>query len=327
MKNNVSSKYQNICKKIKNIKEFIWLDSDKFFTEYPKYKKSLKIKIKCVKCSYEFQRTIDTHLRGYGCPNCKGNLKITFDKFLKEFISRKINKIFYIKFDKFWWKKNYKNTETKLKFKCKFCKKIVHISYNNLIFQNARCKYCANIMRRDKNQSITLNDFLKRANKIHKNKYDYSLITEKFWETFSKKPYRTTKIKLPIICKKHGIFYQTLSSHLYSQNGCPKCSESKFEKIFRNYLDKNNIEYIYQYKIKYNNIYYIYDFYLPESKLLIEIDGQQHFYPVDFAGRGQQWAKENFRKTKKNDFLKNKIAYIEHKQLLRIPYWEINQYI
>jgi hypothetical protein len=54
--------------------------------------------------------------------------------------------------------------------------------------------------------------FITEAQKVYGNKYDYSLV---------KFPYISTE-KIPIICPKHGLFYQTIDKHL-TGFGCPKC--------------------------------------------------------------------------------------------------------
>ncbi len=60
-----------------------------------------------------------------------------------------------------------------------------------------------------------------------------------------------------------------------------------------------------------------YDFYLPDYNLICEFMGTQHSMPVDFAGKGIEWAKENFKKIKetdkkKKDYCINKgINYLE----------------
>lgn len=57
----------------------------------------------------------------------------------------------------------------------------------------------------------TKEQYLQKAEKVHGNNYDYSLIN-----------YEGTFSKLDIICPKHGIFKQTATDHLQGR-GCPKC--------------------------------------------------------------------------------------------------------
>ena len=84
--------------------------------------------------------------------------------------------------------------------------------------------------------------FLKRANEIHDNKYDYSLVE-----------YINAKTKIKIICPKHGIFEQTPGTHINQKHGCLKCqgqNKSSLEfieecsKIHNNKYDYSLVEYI-----------------------------------------------------------------------------------
>ena len=52
-------------------------------------------------------------------------------------------------------------------------------------------------------------DFIEKANLVHNNKYDYSLVN-----------YINNKTKVKIICKIHGAFEQIPDSHLRGR-GCP----------------------------------------------------------------------------------------------------------
>lgn len=54
-------------------------------------------------------------------------------------------------------------------------------------------------------------DFIRKAASIHGSKYNYELVN-----------YTKNNVKVPIVCKEHGIFYQTPANHLYGK-GCPIC--------------------------------------------------------------------------------------------------------
>ena len=58
---------------------------------------------------------------------------------------------------------------------------------------------------------LTTEDFIIKARKTHKDKYDYS-----------KTKYIKQKVKVCIICKEHGEFWQNPNNHI-NGNGCPKC--------------------------------------------------------------------------------------------------------
>ena len=86
---------------------------------------------------------------------------------------------------------------------------------------------------------LTNIDFIDRSNIIHNYLYDYSLTK-----------YVASKLKVKIICSKHGIFEQIPNSHLQGI-GCPKCSRIKISNIFKKPL--NN--FINEAAIKHNNKY------------------------------------------------------------------------
>ena len=58
---------------------------------------------------------------------------------------------------------------------------------------------------------LTIDDFIKRAQKVHEQKYDYSHVV-----------YVNLSTKVLIICPEHGEFWQNAGSHLKGA-GCPKC--------------------------------------------------------------------------------------------------------
>ena len=62
---------------------------------------------------------------------------------------------------------------------------------------------------------ISTNQFIEKANKIHRGKYDYSNAI-----------YIKAKSKLIITCPLHGNFLQTPSNHLCGK-GCPRCKAEK----------------------------------------------------------------------------------------------------
>ena len=61
--------------------------------------------------------------------------------------------------------------------------------------------------------TIYSQNFLNKSNIIHNNKYDYSNVK-----------YNNARTKVEIICKTHGVFYQTPKHHT-SGCGCPKCGK------------------------------------------------------------------------------------------------------
>ena len=86
-----------------------------------------------------------------------------------------------------------------------------------------------------------LEEFIRRSNVIHINKYDYSLVE-----------YIKNNTNIKIICSIHGEFEQSPSSHLMGR-GCPYCS--KYKSTFDSFIEKAN--YIHKNKYNYNKVNYI----------------------------------------------------------------------
>ena len=63
---------------------------------------------------------------------------------------------------------------------------------------------------------LGIDEFMKRANFIHKNKYEYSLVKYVNYHT-----------KIKIICKEHGVFEKTISM----------CEKGKIDELSRNKKD------------------------------------------------------------------------------------------
>ncbi len=151
----------------------------------------------------------------------------------------------------------------------------------------------------------TTDSFIKKCKKIHRNKYDYSLVD-----------YMRVVEHIDIICKKHGKFSQLADSHVKGM-GCPKCSTSKGEEFIINYLNDNNISYNYQKSFKdcvYKNKL-PFDFFIPSMNMLLEYDGEQHFMVIENWG-----GEKSFKLRQKKDKIKNQYCIDNNIRLERIKY-------
>src|SRR3990167_7438698 len=169
----------------------------------------------------------------------------------------KANKIHNYKYD--YSEVAYLNSKTKIKIICKehgiFKQRPdSHLNGNG-------CKKCANIKKNNKNK------FINQANEIHNSKYNYCNVN-----------YINNKTKIKIICKKHGIFEQIPSSHLYGF-GCSKCSisVSKAETAWLNMLNIPNDIHHRQVKIyineKYDKKYFLVDGFDSKTNTIYEFYG------------------------------------------------------
>ena len=85
-------------------------------------------------------------------------------------------------------------------------------------------------------------EFIREAQSIHHNKYDYSKVE-----------YANNKTKVCIICPEHGEFWQTPSDHLNGK-GCPQCARNvrcdkdtfieKAKYIHNDRYDYSKVEYV-----------------------------------------------------------------------------------
>ena len=221
----------------------------------------------------------------------------------EEFI-RKAKKIHGDKYD--YSKVEYKNNSTKV---CIICPE--HGKFwqrpNDHISKKAGCPQCKGT------HLYTKEEFIEKANKIHNNYYDYSLVK-----------YINNKTHIKIICPIHGEFEQRPDKHLRGQ-GCPKCKKSHGETLIEKYLLENDIEYKSQYKIpidvsiNFSGKAYI-DFYLPNYNLFIEYNGEQHYINRPHFGNKYN----DFERQSKRDIYVKNYCKENNIRLLEIPYTEQN---
>ena len=64
-------------------------------------------------------------------------------------------------------------------------------------------------------------EFIEEANKIYGNEYTYEYVNDDNLEPYT---------SIPITCKKHGLFYQTVYQHLNGA-GCFECYKEKYIRV------------------------------------------------------------------------------------------------
>lgn len=131
-------------------------------------------------------------------------------------------------------------------------------------------------------------------------------------------------------CKIDGTVFTVSSARnlLYENVQCPFCSTSKAEKELFNILKEYGYNYIFHYK--FDDCRYIhtleFDFAVFDDNdnllYLIEYDGEQHYKPIDFAGKGPEWAQKQLEIVQIRDNIKTEYCYKNGIPLIRIPFWE-----
>lgn len=254
---------------------------------------STKIKIICPIHGI-FEQVPKYHTSGNGCQKCCNTTRLTKNIFIK-----KSKEIHGDKYD--YSLVEYKNNKTKVKIICKLHGEFeqrpdIHLS------QKQGCPECSLVRSR-----YSIKDFIDKANDIHDNRYDYSLVV-----------YKNARTNVKIICPIHGIFEQNSHTHLRG-SGCPICGESKGEKNIRKILQKNKIDFEIQKSFEnckfINNLFF--DFYIPSRNICIEFDGKQHFEPNNFFG-----GVDVFKNIQRRDQIKNEYCHNNNIRLYRIRYDE-----
>jgi len=136
--------------------------------------------------------------------------------------------------------------------------------------------------------------------------------------------YINARTKIDWQCLEGHCWKADLNHIKSGNNWCPECQIGKTQKclynIISNIFPKFNILYNYTgfdwLKTIETGKKQELDIYVSEIKLAIEYDGEQHFIPVCFGGIPIKQAKQNFKRQKENDIIKNgKIA--EHPEDIR----------
>lgn len=263
----------------------------------------------CIICPKhgEFWQMPGSHISGKsGCCECgKERIKMSLKKTTEDFI-RKAKEVHGDRYD--YTKTNYVGSLNNVLITCKKHGDFEQLASSHLC--GSGCPLCAD------NQKLTKEEFIKRANNIHKNKYDYSKVD-----------YKWNREKVAVICHdkfkdgtEHGVFMVTPHSHLMG-SGCPKCKQNyRLENEVRTLLKENNIEF--QEKPILEGLKYKLplrpDFYIPSKHIMIECQGIQHFKPVNFGKNNEEIVKKQYELNKIRDNIKKK--YCEENNIKLFEY-------
>lgn len=188
-------------------------NTEKFIEEAKKvheskydYSKSTYSKMQCkltIGCRIhgDFEQSPSNHInQKQGCQQCAQNYVSTTGEFIEK--AKKIHGEKYT-YDKVF----YVNNHSKVTITCGHHGDFDQTPQNHLT--GSACYQCGKKMI-----ICTKDEFIKKADEIHKNEYDYRSVE-----------FKTLSDKVLIICGKHGSFYQRAGSHL-SGKGCRKCYSS-----------------------------------------------------------------------------------------------------
>lgn len=258
---------------------------------------------RCTIDNYEWETTLDAivHSRSTGCPMCGKVARISgideINNWLKE-NSRDIECIYY----------DGTAASSKSKFKCL----IDGYEWNGKVSNiktGKGCPVCAKVKRVANIEEV--NTWLIDNDKTFRCIHYCGNVRE------------LSKFE----CNICGKTWQSTFNNIKNGNCCPHCSASKGEKYIEKILDNNNIQYKAQYWFDDCRIQLPlpFDFAIFNNNRLIglcEYQGIQHYKPVDFAGKGKEWADNQFKRNQKSDNTKRTYCKSQNIPLLEIPYWE-----
>lgn len=224
------------------------------------------------------------------------------------------------------------------------------------------CPYCSKY-------SITNDDFIKRLKDVHKDKYDYSKViyrgyesnitlvcpihgaftimaglalrgygckkcgmnnkpqtkpmsNERFIEKLNDKwkgkftpleEYKGANVPIKFRCNNCGNMIEKTPHIMLDKRkkvNCKYCIESSLELKVKKALEKNNINFIYQYHNLWLGLQSL-DFYLPDYKIAIECQGEQHYSPNNYFGGQKEFDKIRERDERKlNKCLRNNVKLL-----------------
>ena len=227
-------------------------------------------------CGHEFSMQLDVIKRGGWCPYCNNKLLCgdneCIDCFLKSFASHKKSK--------YWSDKNvlkprqvFLSSNEKYYFDCK-CKHELYMRAGDISYKNRWCKYCAKqALCNDYDCEMCWNNsFASHEKAEFWSEKNYKCVREVFKGTLKQYIFN---------CDNKHEFSMRLSNITCHNQWCPYCTNKTEGKLYHWFV-KNNYDIIYQETFEWCKKAKLlpFDFCIEEYKLLIELDGRQHFEKV-----------------------------------------------
>lgn len=223
---NVNNTSENVLHQFKNgnsrktteqfIKEARNVHGDRYCYDFVEYKtRKASVDILCPKHGV-FSQLPRYHLQGRKCRKCsledlnsKGRSSfLGKEEYIKRAIEKHGENYDYTKVD-------YTGRRSKICINCRIHGDFYQRADYHL--SGKGCPYCSG-------NKLNLEFFISKARKVHLDKYDYS--QTKYHGTYS---------KVIIVCREHGSFNQSPTTHLKG-GGCPKCTLGLSSYVKEHYL-------------------------------------------------------------------------------------------
>ncbi len=266
-------------------------------------KSNTKILFKHILCGNEFLMRPNDFLNGQRCPKCsRPNYYRDTIQYKREVFDLVGNE--YSVFGEYVYCKN------KVLMKHNTCNYEWFITPSDFL-NGRRCPICVG-----KNVQKTTNQFKQEV---------FNLVGDEY-EILGKYINDYTKIKIfHKVCKNS---YEVSPSNFLAGRRCPKCNESRGEKLISDIFNKIKIIFLQQYRFHNcrNKKPLPFDFAVFDENnnliFLIEYDGKQHYKP--FYKLNEIKGKEQLKYIQRNDSIKNEYCQNNNISLLRIPYWDFD---
>lgn len=266
-----------------------------------------KLKVRCIKHNYIWDAYPSNLNDGGGCTMCKSeklsDRAISHDEFTNKLLL--INKDIEV-IDK------YKNCDNNILVRCKK-HDITWFSTGARLLHGCGCIECGK-EKSTASQRFSNSEVVDRLSLLNPN---IVLIGD----------YIGSRYKSRFKCLVCGNEWEATFNNISLGHGCPVCVTSKGEASIKSALDSTCIIYNYQHIFHdCKNVSPLrFDFYIPSENMVIEFQGEQHYKPVDFAGKGEKWADERFAYGQINDKIKRNYCEANNIRLIEIRYDEINK--
>jgi len=276
------------------VKKFREVHGDKYNYNKVIYNgNNIKVKIYCNECEDYFEQTPHSHKDGHGCIECaKKERQKKMSLSIGEFIKKAIK----IHGDKYKYDKvKYINAHTKVKIYCDGCEDYFEQKPNNHLNGHG----CDSCMGRPK---LTKNEFIKKAIKIHGDKYKYEKVN-----------YINSETKVKIYCNECEAYFEQIPSGHLDGKGCKECGMKRtidHHTSNTNEFVKKAIK-IYGDKYKYDKVNYVHGnievkIYCNECEDYFEQKPNRHLNNGGCVTCGRKRT-VNFHTSNTNEFIKKSI--------------------
>ena len=281
---------------------------DKYVFHWEDYKcKTSQIRVEC-KLHGEHKISADAIRHGSACIYCNGRL------YPKDWIknAKAVHGDKYV-YDE---SKPPRIKSDRIRYKCP-----IHgwqeTRYDCHVDQKCGCPACAgwsNMLSPEQRKE----NWVKRCKKKYNDRFDYSQFV-----------YVNNDTKGLVTCKEHHYSYMIDPwNHLRGAGGCPFCTGSEGEVHIRTWLENHHVNFVPQYSIPNENLFckrqhLMVDFYLPDYRMFIEMNGEQHYKNISYFHQGswtfedQQIRDESLRQYSKRHNVR--LLVIKYDEIKKIP--------